>query len=339
MLQLEGTTLAPRECSSYHFPNEIWQECWSHCQYQRQELKALSKVCSLFYCIVQPLLCRRLSLTAPDRTDITRRNCAKWALRFTSLSTDMDLFATDEESYLMRSMIREFHLRGQSELLDVGTEYEVYAYNSISKAYKSMLEMIFIVLITYPNLNTLVLEDIAIDENVRTALAGLLSLQSLDLSRCSLLEPMGSLLYLEAFSICGHFKICEETQLVSNRDLRRLIINAKNQTRVILSSFTSLGSFGCLTTLIILIAKDTNEVFFSFLNMCPQLQSLRTSVISSHSLALSAIPLLSLFQGPIHIAALFVVRPVHTANLWRAGPSSKHSILVSSAEAITSLLS
>jgi hypothetical protein len=165
------------------------------------------------------------------------------------------------------------------------------------------------------------LSSITLDPKLRQTLAGLVRLEKLDFSSCSITGRTGPLLALREFHLGRVWGDRDEPtdqllDLVSPEPLRVLSLSGDHHSGAILAGFCAgLSAFPSLVTLSIELKDSLLALFLRFLRQCPQLTRLEItrSAFSSHppsrlpgGLPVDVIPLLYSFKGPRLLAAFFV---------------------------------
>ncbi|KAK7042818.1 hypothetical protein R3P38DRAFT_3260751 [Favolaschia claudopus] len=296
---------------------EIWLNCWSFCS--TKDLRRLALVCRVFRDICHPLLFQHQRFDAPKVAQPDWPSVAHSLHR-----TTLRLVKLPDSPHAL--FVRSWSF-GSTPSREYPSLEEIFPnvrnitivlqkYLHLETVFKSSLG-------AHRNLRSLYLFRVLIDDALRETLAGLPSLESLELDWCPFSNLDGPLIPLKEFKM-GVWWLTSSSPLpfniVSPPALRTLTLIG-DRSYILLHTFTSLEQqFPNLRVLRAELHDVVLEHFLKFLKLCPHLDELAiTSFLTklpTNPLSNRAIPRLRLFKGPRQLAAFFIAgRPVSTIEL------------------------
>ncbi|KAJ7129324.1 hypothetical protein C8R44DRAFT_776523 [Mycena epipterygia] len=313
------------------FPTELWRMAWSHAS--PKDLKTLASSCRMFRDMCQPLLFENISLAVPFPEAISPITC-KELLPHMKRSHDRLLSITS--STHIPAMVRCWSFQSsQAELddlddshplmRDAGTKEVVEVSCAINSLFNSTIGL-------YTNLSRLILMGFNFSPQFSQTLMSLPKLAAMHIVDCVIVFPIsGSGVALQEFSYSHRAlqwkdDIAEQYNLVSPSKLAQLDLFEPVPARAFLSFFAVSEPLPHLVSATLALSYDARDVFYRFLDCCPQLKCLDITAPVGFSvvpLPETSIPELVTFKGPIELVGIFSAgRPVrkvkvnHTATEW-----------------------
>lgn len=191
--------------------------------------------------------------------------------------------------------------------------------------YRAALKLFVATLPLYTNLHTLTILKVTVDTALWNALARLPGLHTLHFDDCKLTGYAGYHLPLRALRIANRLWADEENvsfdcpyHLVSSAQMEHLTLDSYDGAKLYLPFLVTAGIKGLLTHLQLCLPISIHDEFFTFLSLCPHLQSLVVQKCSDivrrrEPLPLDVVPSLNEYDGPPQLAELLVAgRPLRT---------------------------
>ncbi|KAF7337165.1 hypothetical protein MVEN_02154500 [Mycena venus] len=311
---------------------EVWLECWTLCSIR--QLGRLSLVCHLFRTLCLPLLFRHQNLDVGQ----------VWSL------VDRDA-SGDRLDYMERMVVRLKRLpEGPRALWVRSWRFSAAAaaphtrlllnirhrkdFVLLEKLYKRIIVTFASTLGLYHNLRSLHLQGVTVDTHTRNTLSSLSNLESLTLA-CEITARDGDLMKLKSFTIsatpgASAVVTTEPLQIVCAEHLQTLNIDHRGEMVSLLTGFQP-RKFPQLVSISLGFLSDEEigiDVFFEFLQQCPQLESLAIhyAYLTSNDplssrLHPNAIPRLANLTVPPWLIDVFMPnRPVSTVSIKRCYP-------------------
>ncbi|KAJ7437806.1 hypothetical protein B0H11DRAFT_597863 [Mycena galericulata] len=311
---------------SSSFPTEIWRLVWRHVA--PADLKALSSSCRLFRDICQPFLFQNLAFIGPLPADLSPgRNCKATIRR---LKRTRDRILSIASSPHIPAMVHRWVFNGiptVENLLDNSTSPIIYHPGlkkivELSLAINSLFSSTFGV---YTNLSILEISGFPFSPEFCETLASLPKLNTMHVAGCDIIcPPACGGVALDTFTFSHPLVewddgIVERYNLVSTSKLALLSIAQPVPSKAFLSVFTASGPLPRLVRLILRLSYDAKDLFYRFLDCCPELRDLDIDappIFAGVPLPETSIPMLCAFRGPVEIAGTFTAgRPVRAVKL------------------------
>ncbi|KAJ7192350.1 hypothetical protein GGX14DRAFT_595926 [Mycena pura] len=316
---------------------EVWLDCWTPCS--TRQLRRLSLVCHLFRTLCLPLLFRHQSLDVGqvwspvdndgwgDRLDYMERT----AIRLERLMDGPRAlwvrswrFSAAPEAHPHTRLLLNIQNRKHFVLLE--------------KLHEQIIATFASTLGLYHNLRSLHLQGVTIDMHTRNTLSSLSNLESLTLA-CEITARDGDLMKLKSFTIAvtpgaSIAVTTEPLRIVSAEHLQNLNIDDRWEMASLLTGFQP-RKFPQLVSISLDFLSDEErgidlgiDLFFEFLQRCPQLESLAIHYVYFTSndplpsrLHPNTIPRLGSLTAPLNLIDLFTPnRPVGTVSVKRGYP-------------------
>ncbi|KAK7000642.1 hypothetical protein R3P38DRAFT_3616434 [Favolaschia claudopus] len=296
---------------------EIWLNCWSFCS--TKDLRRLVLVCRVFRDICHPLLFQHQRFDAPGVTQpgwpSVARSLHRTTQRLAKLQDSPHALSVRSWSF-GSTPSREYPSLEEMFPNVRNIKIVLQKYLHLETVLKSSLG-------AYSNLRSLYLFRVLIDDALRETLAGLPSLESLEIDWCPFSNLDGPLIPLKEFKM-GVWWLTSSSPLpfniVSPSALRTLTLIG-DRSYALLHTFNSMEQqFPNLRIICIELHDVILGRFLKFLKLCPHLEELEiTSFLTklpTKPLSHRAIPRLRSFKGPRQLAAFFIAgRPVSTIEL------------------------
>ncbi|KAJ7229348.1 hypothetical protein C8J57DRAFT_191571 [Mycena rebaudengoi] len=312
---------------------EVWLDCWTPCS--TRQLRRLSLVCHLFRTLCLPLLFRHQSLDVgqvwspvdkdgwEDRLDYMERT----AVRLERLLEGPRAvwvrswrFSATAEAAPHTRLLLNIQNREHFVLLE--------------KLYEQIIATFASTLGLYHNLRSLHLQGVTVDTHTRNTLSSLSNLESLTLA-CDITARDGDLMKLKSFTIsvtpgASTAVTTEPLRIVSAEHLQNLNIDHRGEKVSLLTGFQP-RKFPQLVSISLSFLSDEEigiDLFFEFLQRCPQLESLAIHYVYLTSndplpsrLHPNTIPRLGNLTVPLLLIDVFTPnRPVGTVSVKRGYP-------------------
>lgn len=312
---------------------EVWLKCWTPCS--TRQLHRLSLVCHHFRTLCLPLLFRHQSLDVGevwspvdkdgwgDRLDYMERT----AVRLERLPVGPHA-----------SWVRSWRFSAAAEtapqtrlLLNIQNRKDFVL---LERLYKQIIATFASTLGLYHNLRFLQLQGVTVDTHTRTTLSSLSNLESLTLA-CDITACDGNLMKLKSFTIsatpgASSTVTTEPLRIMSAEHLRSLNIDHRGEMVSLLTGFQP-RKFPQLVSISLGFLSDEGiglDMFFEFLQRCPQLESLAIDSVYLTSndplpsrLDPKTIPCLGSLTVPLVLIDIFTPnRPVSTVSVKRGYP-------------------
>jgi hypothetical protein len=317
-------------------PPEIWLACWtlcSHCQIRR-----LSLVCKLFRALCLPLLFHHQNIDLSKlKQYINSGNWIDHLHKAHRTAVRLDRLAEEPRAALVRSWTFISGFRRPFAPLRRNIQ-NLYLFDN---TYDRAITTFSLTLGFYHNLSSLSLKNLPVDAHFRQTLLCLPSLEDLALDSCEIVARDGDLIPLKSFSLTFFINPAYDElptpptlRLVSPEHLHTLRIAASHETIPVLTGFPP-GKFLSLVKLS-LQHLPSLDIFCSFLNQCPRLESLAITEaarellpsIPESPLSPDTIPRLRHLTAPRELMSFFIPnRPVSSVTVlnpphhpWRRGP-------------------
>ncbi|EGO02045.1 hypothetical protein SERLA73DRAFT_166546 [Serpula lacrymans var. lacrymans S7.3] len=323
----------------FRLPTEIWQECWSYSS--RNDLQRLVSVCRLFRQTCQKTLYRKLTYGGSDLFDLMLSLYEPDSWSFERLLKRFETMRTDPDGDDVRAMVHECHFVGleDSRNLLSNEAFQIHYRNlpkvletiqATTKAFVSLLSAL-------PNIRILHLSWIDLDDEIWNILEALPNLDALVLNECQMAGGSERHMSLKTFNmsssgIPNHLRLSTPLQILAPSRLTELTLEDEYCTGAVLSSLISLGTFHHLTHLAVHVEETTVDKFLTLLRAAPRLKTLKISGCHNisrypHALPSDVVPLLTSYDGPLHLAHLFTTnRPVTDVKLRLSIPQGQNSI-------------
>ncbi|KAH7919220.1 hypothetical protein BV22DRAFT_1134000 [Leucogyrophana mollusca] len=317
----------------FSLPTEIWDECWSYTNFP--ELSQLCLVCRLFCQLCQKRLFQSLSLKAPNPDEVRANNMWRWIREFTVMIRRHTTLGHDPKAAALSPLVSQWKITGFSRRHYA--EISSYALaETFDAAWRATVGSLISSLPRYQNLRTINSCWLDVDENCRAALAGIPSLEVLDLFDCNITASKGSCLPLRVLELMYNspasiVDLSTLIELVLPNRLEKLVFHRlRHPEDLVLPALIQFPSFPCLTYLTLTVHPDTAALFFSLLEKTPRLLNLHLtgrSVIPleliPRTLPLSVAPRLQYISVPVSLAAVLAAgRPVQAFRLNDCGENS-----------------
>ncbi|KAJ7265289.1 hypothetical protein C8J57DRAFT_1331071 [Mycena rebaudengoi] len=312
---------------------EVWLDCWTPCS--TRQLRRLSLVCHLFRTLCLPLLFRHQSLDVGqvwspvdkdgwgDRLDHMERTAVK-----------LERFPEGPRAVWVRSW--RFSAAAEATphtrlLLNIQNRKHFVL---LEKLYERIIATFASTLGLYHNLRSLHLQGVTVDTHTRNTLSSLSNLESLTLA-CDITARDGDLMKLKSFTIsvtpgASTAVTTEPLRIVSAEHLRSLNIDHRGEMVSLLTGFQPRKSPQLVSISLGFLSDEEIgiDLFFEFLQRCPQLESLAIHYVyltSNDPLPIrlhpSTIPRLGNLTVPLLLIDVFTPnRPVGTVSVKRGYP-------------------
>ncbi|KAJ7040010.1 hypothetical protein C8F04DRAFT_1178362 [Mycena alexandri] len=315
---------------------EVWLDCWTPCS--ARQLRQLSLVCHLFRTLCLPLLFRHQSFDAGQIWSPVDKD--GWGNRLDYMErTAVRLERLPEGPHAL--WVRSWRFSAAAEatphtrlLLNIQNRKHLVL---LEKLYERVIATFASTLGLYHNLRSLHLLGVTIDVHTRNTLLSLSNLESLTLA-CDITARAGNLMKLKSFMISvtpgasrwATAVTTEPLRLVSAEHLQSLNIDRRGEMVSLLTGFQP-RKFPQLISISLGFLSDEEigiDLFFEFLQRCPQLESLAIHYVYLTSndplpsrIHPNTIPRLgNLTVPPLLIDVFTANRPVGTVSVKRSYP-------------------
>ncbi|KAJ7714767.1 hypothetical protein DFH07DRAFT_936915 [Mycena maculata] len=330
------------------FATEIWASCLQFCL--PADVRVLSLVCRYFRSISQPLIFRTQRVTAPHPT-VDRYNWIELTKNLHKRASFLSKLATSPHAASVRAWHFEGSLRGDL----VQRHPLITNIHVLQETWLRVLLVFNNTLGSYQRLTILRLDEFSLDDTFRAALESLPLLEEVSLTECDILCRTGCLLPLKIFSLTGWRDPRPEDQegelqLVAPQNLQRFTVGASIDGRSLLAALVGHHLPNLVRMSVTLTAQMCN-LFFAFLDSCPQLEYLQMSFdeftrdhddhlqgppVHPDHLPSTTLPILKSFLGPFFLAPVFIPsRPVQNVHLYRTMADVTVSQILSSLTAVS----
>ncbi|KAJ6539706.1 hypothetical protein B0H19DRAFT_1269989 [Mycena capillaripes] len=312
------------------FPTEVWRLSWINAS--SRDLKTLSSSCRLFRDICQPLFFQNLSYISPFLLGIASGN--RQTADTVEITRSRDRLLSIASSAYIPPMVHSWAFRSPTALFDLlETTGHMQNLPPVMKQIRELSlanDSIFRSAIgLYTNLSELTLTGFHLSPDFSQTLTSLPKLATMCLTDCDIVCPISrGGIALEEF-MCSNVglewqdDIAENYYLVSTSKLQQLQLADPVVARTFLTVFTTSGPLPNLVYLKLSLDYDAKEVFYRFLDCCPELKCIdleAPATFGGVSLPETSIPMLCSFTGPIEIAGVFTGgRPVRSFKVHRWG--------------------
>ncbi|KAJ6538469.1 hypothetical protein DFH09DRAFT_77328 [Mycena vulgaris] len=316
------------------FPTEVWRMSWDHAS--AGDLKTLSSSCRLFREICQPLLFRNLATFVgplPGEIEIFHPDgdCKKVIKRMKR--THSRLLSIGSSTHIA-AMVHSWTFH--SSPLPVIIDNSHPSREQLGEVSSALISLFTSTIGVYTNLYKLLIGGIEFTPKFCHTLASLPKLSTMHVSQCDINWPASSdRLALEVFSF-SHLSLewsddmVERYNLLSPSKLAHLTLVEPIPCRAFLSVFAASGPLPRLVSLSLSITPEGQDSFYSFLECCPELQSLDLHapvIFAAIPLPETSIPVLTSFCGQIELVGNFAAgRPVRAVKLDYFPDDPEHDI-------------
>ncbi|KAJ7639204.1 hypothetical protein FB45DRAFT_1134418 [Roridomyces roridus] len=305
--------------SNSTLPTEVWRISWQNAS--SKDLKSLAESCRLFRDICQPFLFRNLTLLTPTTPELAlstkghekiKAHLTRIRERLSGIAFSVHL-APMVNSCVYGTVGSEavtHNLRTGSE----DSKEEVIALlDALDKLFNDLIG-------AFINLTTLIIDGFPLKDEFCARLKTLPRLHHVHLNAC-VPSCSSSDLEIKDFSIDmlymdWHDNLPEGYHILSPAKLETVSLRAPIAARALLSVFVGNSApFPRLVSLAIPVENDQRELFYQFLELCPELLSLNLDVPHAFASGVvvppTSIPLLQDFRGPSDMIAMIVPgRPI-----------------------------
>ncbi|KAJ7490245.1 hypothetical protein B0H11DRAFT_2277997 [Mycena galericulata] len=305
---------------SRSLPPEIWRLSWQHAA--TADLKTIASSCRLFRDICQPFLFQTLSFFGPMPIEVTAHNCED-SIR--DMERDLDRFSSISSSSHIPAMVHNwvFHcIPDVNHLLDDSTSPIPY-HSGMKRIVDLTLRVNALFSSTigvYTNLSKLDITGLPFTPKFCQKLASLPRLSTMHVSDCDIACPASNGgIALKEFGYSDtrlewQDDFVDKYHLVSPSKLETLSLEDPVPGKLYLSVFSASDPLPCLVTLTLCLDYDARDLFYRFLDCCPELRDLDVDVPPTFAgvpLPETTIPMLGAFRGRVEMAGVFAAgRPV-----------------------------
>jgi hypothetical protein len=306
------------------FPTEVWEMSWICASIK--DLKALSSSCRLFRDICQPLLFERLKCLGPLLDEISPTKPEKTVEQMKRSRDRLHSIASNAKiSSMVQSWTFDLPTESKNISTDIdamirdypATEQIIHLSRAICSTFSSTIGV-------YTNLSELTIVCFQFTPNFCEALASLPKLTMMHIMFCGVDCPVSfGGIALEHF-VCGYEGWGSQDALgylVSGSKLEQLELLYPATAGPCLKVFAVSGPLPHLVALNLHLDGGSKDVFYQFLDCCPQLKCIRLEApptFAGVTLPETSIPTLRAFQGPLEIAGVFAGgRPVRSFDIQR----------------------
>ncbi|KDR69330.1 hypothetical protein GALMADRAFT_256176 [Galerina marginata CBS 339.88] len=293
------------------FPVEVWQLCWESVPAQAS-LAALSQTCRLFHDICQPLIFHRVAYSLQPNLG-SQEAYQAWKAKTIYFEDRVKWLAAHPR---LSKFPRECSFYGtlMLSLTIIDSEHP-----TTSEVYLSILSTLKKFIPSFIGLRSVLFTHTDIDEDILGALASLPFLTKTEFYEASFTCVKITPLLTPKDLTINYWQVQTVTpslEVFSNELLESLRLCSFQPGPLSFERFIKQGPSNFLTSLHVSIHVQTLPTLFTFLEMCPRLESLTMeppydSLLSYPPLPLSALRRLQYFSGPAAAASIIIpLRPV-----------------------------
>ncbi|KAF5358124.1 hypothetical protein D9756_001168 [Leucocoprinus leucothites] len=317
-------------------PEELWGECWRYADVK--DIWNVRLACQGFARTGRPWMYRVLHSWSPNQEDVEEKNWDIWckhflwsAQRFVVVATGPFIYYVEEWSFSGIDEPRNLH----------DTNANIRGVNVLVEAYKSALTIFLNTLPLYPNLHTITLTSMTVDQSVFDALARIPKLQSLALVETStVLRPSSMAPWpLSKLRIVIGDKPdsppLDDLFIASPTLLDTLTLHSYRFSEACLRPLAMAEeTLGTLTHLSLNLKQDTLFLLRDILQLSPSLESLGIQDFDYQDSrdvqypplsSFSRIPRLRSYHGPAYLAARVLAASPFTTLSLHSGKSREYS--------------
>ncbi|KAJ7168936.1 hypothetical protein C8R46DRAFT_1268564 [Mycena filopes] len=307
-------------------PPEVWIRCSLGCRHE--DLCSLALVSRYFHDLFMPLIHEHQYIVLPDPEH------SDWTLTLKAIQRYIPSVARVGSNTDISFRVKQWAFWGTLSIPFAAPPSENHEITSLEESHTQLLLTFIDTLGKCPNLRSLHLTCVAIDQAMQKSILTLFRLEELMLASCDLSRWTAAALPIQKLELVDkNTRLAmpgvegDPLHIVSPSSLRALTLEGLGISVSLLSGFATTGSqpFDNLTFVSVQLWDPFLSPFFTFLARCPQLTQLeipKAAVTATPDVPLppTTIPLLCCFKGPRFLAAFFVLgRPVCEVELLDGG--------------------